>query len=368
MDTMWDGASFRIFGITPSLLAQPKIPAPLIVCNEGDSVVLNTLSISQTDHHTIHLHGLDVDTRNDGDPATSFYLSHMQDTTYSFRAHHAGSYIYHCHVGDVSHVQMGMYGMIVIKAKNGVKTLYTGGPAYSKDYNWITSEIDKSWHDTIPVHDDKTGRMRIPKYIPDYFLINGKSEWEIKADPELFVLAMKNEPVALRIANIGFYDNMVFIPKHLNPVVYLSDGRVLPNPFVPDSIQISPGERYDILIQPSAEVTDSIRIDFRDMNTSKTANSQFIPVEIKGVFSAVSNVKKELNIQLYPNPVEELLTIKSNENQKLVYFVSDIHGRKYSVGVLEEMEHISMKTMCSGIYFVTVSGDLGSRTLKIIKN
>src|SRR5882724_332689 len=69
-DTLWDGSITRIFGIARSLAASPNLPAQTIYCNEGDTVILNTLSISQGDHHTIHLHGLDVDTRNDGDPAT----------------------------------------------------------------------------------------------------------------------------------------------------------------------------------------------------------------------------------------------------------------------------------------------------------
>jgi hypothetical protein len=85
-DTMCDGRVLPIFGITSKLSEQAKIPAKILYCNEGDSVVLNTKSISQGEHHTIHLHGLDVDTRNDGDPSTSFWLTHMQDTTYSFKA------------------------------------------------------------------------------------------------------------------------------------------------------------------------------------------------------------------------------------------------------------------------------------------
>jgi FtsP/CotA-like multicopper oxidase with cupredoxin domain len=127
-DTLCDGRVLPIFGIASTLSGATKIPAKILYCNEGDSVVLNTKSISQGEHHTIHLHGLDVDTRNDGDPATSFWLSHQQDTTYSFKAKNAGTYLYHCHAADVVHVQMGMYGMIVVRAAGGVKTVWTGGP------------------------------------------------------------------------------------------------------------------------------------------------------------------------------------------------------------------------------------------------
>ncbi|HYG50563.1 MAG TPA: hypothetical protein VD905_06650, partial [Flavobacteriales bacterium] len=76
-DTLYDGTIIPIFGFT-NMLSQPaQLPAKTIYCMVGDSVVLDAKSISQYDHHTIHLHGLDVDTRNDGDPSTSFDLQHM---------------------------------------------------------------------------------------------------------------------------------------------------------------------------------------------------------------------------------------------------------------------------------------------------
>ncbi len=116
------------------------------------------------------MHGLDVDTRNDGDPSTSFWLGHLQDTTYSFKSKKTQeTYLYHCHVADVSHVQMGMYGMIVVRSAGGVKTAWTGGPSFNKDYKWLMSEVDSVWHFHIPKHDTLADTVNIPKYIPNYF-------------------------------------------------------------------------------------------------------------------------------------------------------------------------------------------------------
>ena len=173
-DTMWDNLEVPIYSMNPSLSAEPKLPAFVIYCNEGDSVVLNALSLAQGEHHTIHLHGLDVDTRNDGDPMTSFWLEHLQDTTYSFKATHAGTYIYHCHVADVVHVQMGMYGLLIVKAANGVQTAWTGGPAFDKEVHWLMTELDSSWHFNVPSHDPIVDTVNIPPYLPTYFLVNGK--------------------------------------------------------------------------------------------------------------------------------------------------------------------------------------------------
>lgn len=297
---MCDGTVLPIFGITNALSAPARIPAKILYCNEGDSVILNTKSISQGEHHTIHLHGLDVDTRNDGDPSTSFWLSHMQDTTYSFRAKNAGTYLYHCHAADVVHVQMGMYGMIVVRAAGGVKTAWTGGPAYDKDYKWLMSEIDSSWHYNIPEHDTLMDTVHVPKYVPDYFLINGKCGGEISTDDSIQVKGAQGERILMRLANIGYLTNRIVFPSWLGAQIIDSDGRPLPNAIVNDSCFIMPGERFSVLLQPFLQDTASIAVDYLDMNTGNVMNTNVVPVMISGVVGI-----HEINMQrahLYPNP------------------------------------------------------------------
>src|SRR5882757_7965529 len=89
-DTMWDGRIIRVYGIASKLSEAPHIPAKTLYCNEGDTLDLHALSISQGDHHTIHLHGMDATTPNDGDPATSFWLNHQETANYTVYAAHAG--------------------------------------------------------------------------------------------------------------------------------------------------------------------------------------------------------------------------------------------------------------------------------------
>ena len=67
-----NGDTLRVYGFAPSLSAHPPIPAPLIEANQGDSVHIDFWNVSQLHHHTIHLHGLDVDQANDGVPFLSF--------------------------------------------------------------------------------------------------------------------------------------------------------------------------------------------------------------------------------------------------------------------------------------------------------
>src|SRR5689334_13978381 len=78
---LYDNDTIRIFGFSPTYAADITLPGKILYANEGDTVVIDAFNFSQGYNHTIHLHGLDVDTRNDGDPSTSFSLEHLEDTT-----------------------------------------------------------------------------------------------------------------------------------------------------------------------------------------------------------------------------------------------------------------------------------------------
>lgn len=354
--TLWDGKTTRIFGITDKLNAQPAIPASTIICEEGDTVIINALSISQGDHHTIHLHGLDVDTRNDGDPMTSFYLQHMQDTTYTFVAKHAGTYIYHCHVGDVVHVQMGMYGLIIVKAKGGAKTAWTGGPAFDKEYGWLTSEIDKRWHDTIPEHELNSEMVKIPMYIPDYFLVNGKSRQQIWNDTTISIKADKNQKVYVRLTNIGFSDNQVIFPKVLNAKIIDSDGRPLPAEIKSDTVMVSPGERYGVMLSSNTVLSDSIIVNYLSMNTGIIQGTEKVPVNI----SPSSDIKifnYSDAICLFPNPAKDNLNIiNTSEIVKKVSICNALGEIIYiqNVDIPDFKVSVLLQTVPNGLYVVQI--------------
>jgi hypothetical protein len=366
--TMWDGVALNIYGITPMLSASPVITAPTIYCNEGDSVVINTLSISQLHHHTIHLHGLDADTRNDGDPATSFELHHMQDTTYSFKANHAGTYIYHCHVGDVVHVQMGMYGSVIVRAAGGANTAWTGGPAFDREYNFLTSEIDRSWHDSVPVHDTTTNTVTIPPYLPDYFLINGKSEWQLDADSSLRVEGSQGEFIYLRLSNIGFCDNKYVFPTSLQAQIIDSDGRPLPFSFNSDTLYVSPGERYGVMLNPNAQLIDSIFLTYINLNTGNVINTQYIDVNIIGYIGLEYPIHSYC--QVFPNPTSEVIQIKVSDqwlNKELYVQVMDVNGKIQAQQNYKGNTNLSLGKLPDGIYFISISDGTSVVLKKVVK-
>lgn len=366
-DTLYDGLIIPIFGI-PNLLSQPaQLPSKTLYCMVGDSVVLNTKSVSQFEHHTIHLHGLDVDTRNDGDPSTSFWLQHMQDTTYSYKANNAGTFLYHCHVSDVVHVQMGMYGLIVVKAHNGTNfTTFPGGPVYHSYRNWLMSEVDTFWHFNVPVHDTIMDTVHIPDYNPTHFLINGKGGSQLNTDDSIKVVGAQNETIYLRTANIGYNTNRIIIPAWLNSKIMDSDGRPLASTILNDTVYIMPGERFGIFLQPLTQGVDSILVEYINMNTQEIISTSKVPVYIDGIFGVKESIAEKNNFKIYPNPTSTgqftLVNNQKNNITKVEIFnsfgslVFSLNGNYNTKEIL-----VSFNPTANGVFDVKVTYDNGKQ-------
>ncbi len=77
--------------------------------------------------------------------------------------------------------------------------------------------------------------------------------------------------------------------------------------------------------------------------------------------------KFERNVQLYPNPVEDEMTIASLY-QFDKYEIYNIEGRKLGEGIGEgTYTHLNTSYLPSGIYFVRVTADELSATIRIVK-
>jgi FtsP/CotA-like multicopper oxidase with cupredoxin domain len=195
-------------GVETELAGNAQFPAPLIYATVGDVVTINLKNLGiqanpnavADDPHSIHLHGLDVNAANDGVPETSVGAISANITgggnlvVYMFTAKNPGTYMYHCHQEADIHVNMGMYGALVIYNKTDAAA--ASGPGmgkggelfgaqYDKDYVMLLSEFD------IRGHQDEAGTygpgLATPPnswdpdpynwalYKPQYWFINGLS-------------------------------------------------------------------------------------------------------------------------------------------------------------------------------------------------
>lgn len=84
---------------------------------------------------------------------------------------------------------------------------------------------------------------------------------------------------------------------------------------------------------------------------------------------SVTEQKKTVGMKLYPNPVNEQLTISVGQKGQFEFEISDINGKTILQGSLQkENTVLDVSGLEKGIYFVKVSSTKGIETLKFVKN
>jgi len=234
------------------------LPSAPVEVGVGDTLNL-TLSINGMtpqeaapyNGHTIHLHGADVPTSEDGVPETGAAVT---GDTYTFIPTNKmyGSYMYHCHVHTVKHLEMGMYGALIVRPKdaygNFLKQI-TASPATAYDYEqiYLFSTVDPTYHTDTAIQDSAV----FSDYNPKYYLIAG-AEGISMAAPAITLVAAVNKKVALRLIGLHSVNGTFEIKDALGSAkpftVYTEDGRALASPLSGlTSLDISPGQRFDII-------------------------------------------------------------------------------------------------------------------------
>ena len=193
------------------------IPGPELRITEGDKVRV-IVQNSMKESTTIHWHGIHVPNAMDGVGfITQPPIKPGQSFTYEFVAKPVGSHMYHSHHNAAEQVTRGLLGSIVVEPKDK-----------SKDF-----KFDSDY--TMVLNDTGVG-----------LTINGKSFPATGA-----ILAQKGEKVRVRFMNEG----LIIHPWHLHGMymqVVAQDGAPLPQPFLCDTLNIAPGQRFDVIIDCQA--------------------------------------------------------------------------------------------------------------------
>ena len=174
-----------------------QFPSAPIIVHKGDLV--HTILKSSKSSHTIHHHGIEPTPMNDGVGHTSFEVTGSY--TYQWRAENCGSFLYHCHVNTALHVEMGMYGALIVRPQEYERTdgkfKFNIFPemrdvpisqailehttfqtrddlrAYDVEAIWVADEMDPVWHKL----NHKAGLCGedagLNNFNPKHFLITG---------------------------------------------------------------------------------------------------------------------------------------------------------------------------------------------------
>ena len=190
-----------------------QLPGPQIRVVEGDRVrliVKNELSESTA----VHFHGLELPNAMDGVPfITQPPIMPGETFTYEFTAPTPGSHMYHSHHNAATQVGLGLLGAFIIEPKNPL-------PIEKVDQDYI-----------LVLNDGMHG-----------YTLNGKS---FPATEPL--VAKLGQKLRIRFMNEG----MMIHPMHLHGMhmtVIAKDGWMQPAPWKCDTLNIAPGDRWDVIV------------------------------------------------------------------------------------------------------------------------
>jgi FtsP/CotA-like multicopper oxidase with cupredoxin domain len=189
------------------------VPGPEIRVTQGDMVrVLVTNEMEEST--AVHFHGVLLPNSMDGVPfITQPPIKKGETFTYEFEAKNPGSHMYHSHHNATVQVTKGLLGAFIIEPKDK-----TQDPEYDADY-------------TLVLNDAGIG-----------LTLNGKSFPYTQP-----IVAKLGDRLRIRYMNEG----LMIHPMHLHgleQLVFAKDGWNLPAPYWNDTVNVAPGERFDVLV------------------------------------------------------------------------------------------------------------------------
>ncbi len=264
-------------------------PSRTIRVKQGQ-IVHHTLE-AQKNTHTIHHHGMNSSTMNDGVGHVSFEVSNRY--TYQFRPHSAGTYFYHCHKNTPLHFEMGMYGMFIVDPPEGKGRLWQGGPAYDVEAIWVADDVDPRWR-TIDHQGGLCGEdVGLDRFEPKYFLISGVPNNNTRLSTKVRVSAKRGQRILIRMLNAS-YSLVTMRIVGLDATIYGNDGRHLGSADCPWSkpIQVPAGttvetitaQRRDMIVVPTQAGQYRVIFEFRDWVTGQIQDGG------RGIAETVINV------------------------------------------------------------------------------
>jgi hypothetical protein len=282
--------SIPFWGFGDVFLGKPQNPGPLIQATVGDQLIIwlmrnfitsigEPLSIIFPGQENVMVRKIpwgpfiyepvQPQYRSGKMISLTNYLDEKQDiiVEYSFTATKPGIYLYESGTNPEKQVQMGLYGVIVVRPQGfnipghpNYMTAYGAGTnsGYDVEKILVLSEIDSIMHnDVLPnVYYDML------KFKPDYWVINGRSYPDtirgdnISSQPYGSQINCRvGQRVLLRIINAGFQNHTFYLGGFAGRIVaedsFPLKTRSLDATCERTGVTLGSGQRIDIILTPT---------------------------------------------------------------------------------------------------------------------
>ncbi|MDH5765370.1 MAG: multicopper oxidase domain-containing protein [Gammaproteobacteria bacterium] len=266
-----------------------SVPSPAMRVTQGQTVHTH---LDSSHIHTIHHHGIEPTSFNDGVGHYSFDVQGKYN--YQWYASQSGTYMYHCHTNTVLHVEMGMYGGLIIDPPTGPGTVEGAGIGnylpYDVEAIWAVDEIDSTWRCHAEDAALCGGDAGLNYFDPDFFIINGISDGgtiikNADGDDETLrtataaavaIKAKVDDRVLVRYIHGGYFPHHLVFPAAVGKVWTIAeDGRPLA---VAEEVPsggtiVTPGERREFYFTPQKPGQYQVTIEMQHWITRKVVGS-----------------------------------------------------------------------------------------------
>lgn len=234
--SFFPGTSTQTMGVNGPILG------PTLLFNRGDSVTLHVTNHLDQDTTTIHWHGLHVAAHNDGGPHTIILPNTTWSPSFTVRDW-AGTYWYHPHLHHKTnlHVSKGVAGMIIVRDAQEAQ-LNLPRTYGVNDIPLVIQTKDFDSNHEIVTHSNSD----------DALMVNATMDAYLNIGAEIIRMRVLNGS-SQRSFNLGLSNNANF-------KVIGTDGGLLESSVAVTRLLISPGERYEILVDLTGHEGDTLSL------------------------------------------------------------------------------------------------------------
>lgn len=325
--TMADGREQYMFGFADVTGTRPnkvmnkgilaaEFPAPKIVLDEGDEFYLNLTNVGMLirpdlfDPHTVHWHGFpDASPIFDGVPDSSISINMGSTLTYYYNVVEPGTYMYHCHVEALEHMQMGMLGNLYVRPAQDGTSISFEGKTYSKfayndgdgstgydiDFAIQIGSFDSAFHDAS----ETVQPLPFANMRDDYPVLNGRGypDTVIAAGPvapsganpvngnstqneDALMSANAGDRILLRLSNLNVTRFYTLQTLGVSMLMVGKDAKLLRGPggkdlyYATNTATLGGGESIDAIIEIPANAASGTKYYLYTSNLNYLNNDQ----------------------------------------------------------------------------------------------
>jgi len=190
-------------------------------------------------------------------------------------------------------------------------------------------------------------------------MVNGKSGSMLFDGDENLIEVAAGETVALRLANIAYAKTRFIFPASSNASIHMSDGRVLPQTLTLDTLEVYPGERFTVLMQPDEDISDYMYVDYFNMENGTHDATNAIGINTS-IYPLGIEEQSPRSVRIYPNPTSGTCLVSGLQGDQVL--IMDLYGRLLERrAIYSESMVLDFSDYPEGVYFL--KDDFGTHSI-----